>query len=334
MPASAATTERHEQLGGDDAATLLRIRDLVVVAQADGRDVSLLNRMELIVPERGRVGIVGESGSGKSMTASAVLRLLPEGVRMTGGSIMLRERELMSLTEPEMQRVRGKEISIVYQNALATLNPLERVGNQIAAVARAHLHISRSEARDRAVEMLDSLGIPAAPRRARDYPHQFSGGMAQRVSIAMALICGPALLIADEPTTGLDATIQAHVLEVIDRSVRERESALLLISHDLAVVEAMCDVVAVVYAGHLLEFGRARDVLGASLSPYTKALVACLSSTGEEIAFIPGRIPEPGSFGDQCPFADRCSLVSDRCRRERPLPRQLRPDQWVACHNV
>jgi peptide/nickel transport system ATP-binding protein len=331
MPVSPATDESRESLGLGGAEALLRIRGLVI-RTSEGH-VNLLNQMELVVPPRSRVGVVGESGSGKSMTASAILRLLPEGVEAVAGEITFQGRDLMKLTEAEMRRVRGAEVSVVYQNALATLNPLERVGDQIAAVARAHLNVSRKEARDRAVEMLSSLGIPAAAQRARDYPHHFSGGMAQRVSIGMALICDPDLLIADEPTTGLDATIQAHVLDVIDRSVREREAALLLVSHDLAVIQAMCDVVAVVYAGHLLEFGMAKDVLGAPLSPYTKALLACLSVTGE-ITFIPGRIPEPGSFGDQCPFADRCSMVSDRCRQERPKPRQLRPDQWVACHNA
>lgn len=334
MPTSSLSKESEPVLGGTAIDTLLRVDGLVVRAGLTARQVVLLNEMELVVPEGGRVGIVGESGSGKSMTASAILRLLPEGVHATAGKIEFRGRDLMALSEREMRQIRGKDLSIVYQNALATLNPLERVGDQIAVVARTHLDVSRREARDRAVEILDSLGIPAAARRARDYPHQFSGGMAQRVSIAMALICDPSLLIADEPTTGLDATVQAHVLEVIDRSVAERKAAMLLISHDLAVIEAMCDIVAVAYAGHLLEFGRAKDILRAPLSPYTQALTACLSATDGAIAFIPGRIPEPGSFGEQCPFAERCAKVTDRCRAERPRPRQLRPGHWVACHNA
>ena len=333
MPASVARSRQLEAIGaGSDE--LLRVSGLVIAAGSGDDEVMLLHEMELVVARGARVGIVGESGSGKSLTAAAILRLLPEGVRTVAGEITFEGRDLMALSEAELRRIRGKEFSIVYQNALATLNPLERVGDQVAAVARTHLGLSRGEARDRAVAMLESLGIPAAAKRARDYPHQFSGGMAQRVSIAMALICDPALLIADEPSTGLDATIQAHVLDVIDRSVREHGAALLLISHDLAVVQAMCDVVAVVYAGQLLEFGPADAVLGASLSPYTRALVEILSAPGDEIAFIPGRIPEPGDLRDQCPFADRCPLVSERCRAERPWPRQLAPNQWVACHNV
>jgi peptide/nickel transport system ATP-binding protein len=311
-------------------AELLRISDLVVEAGA----VPLLRGIELRVPEGARVGIVGESGSGKSMTASAILGLLPEGVRAAGGSIAFRGRNLLELEERDLRAVRGGEISIVYQNAVASLNPLLSVGEQIARVCRAHTGVSKAGAWERTVRLLDSLGIPDAEHRARDYPHHFSGGMAQRVAIAMALICDPALLIADEPTTGLDATIQVQVLEVIDRSVRERGAALLLISHDLSVIRAMCDLVAVAYAGEILEFGSTDDVLSNPLSPYTAGLVQCLDPPPGEIAFIPGRIPEPGTFGEQCPFADRCRLVSDRCRAERPLLRELQPDHWVACHNV
>jgi oligopeptide/dipeptide ABC transporter ATP-binding protein len=316
------------------AEALLEISDLVVVAAKGDADVPLLRGVELVVPAGARVGIVGESGSGKSMTASAVLGLLPEGVRAVRGSIALRGRELRGLPERELRQVRGAEISIVYQNAVASLNPLLSVGDQIARVCRAHTGVSKAEAWTRTVALLEELGIPDAPHRARAYPHQFSGGMAQRVAIAMALICDPALLIADEPTTGLDATIQAQVLEVMDRSVRESGAALLLISHDLSVIRAMCDFVAVAYAGEILELGRAEDVLSASLSPYTAGLVRCLDPPPGEIAFIPGRIPEPGTFGDQCPFADRCPLVSEHCLERRPLLRELRPDHRVACHNV
>jgi oligopeptide/dipeptide ABC transporter ATP-binding protein len=310
---------------------LLRIADLRVTA---GEDVPLLRGIDLAIPEGARVGIVGESGSGKSMTASAVLGLLPEGVRAAGGSISLRGRELLGLSERALRDVRGSEISIVYQNAVASLNPLLSVGQQIARVCRTHTGVSKAEAWKRTVELLESLGIPDPEHRARNYPHQFSGGMAQRVAIAMALICNPALLICDEPTTGLDATIQVQVLEVIDRSVRESGAALLLISHDLSVIRAMCDIVAVAYAGEILEFGYTEDVLTTPLSPYTLGLVRCLDPPEGEIAFIPGRIPEPGTIGEQCPFASRCHLVSDRCLAERPLLRELEPEHWVACHNV
>jgi oligopeptide/dipeptide ABC transporter ATP-binding protein len=310
---------------------LLRIADLRVTA---GGVVPLLRGIELEIPEGARVGIVGESGSGKSMTASAVLGLLPEGVSTIGGSILLRGRELLGMSERELRAVRGTQISIVYQDAVGSLNPLLTVGDQIARVCRAHTGVSKAEAWARTVALLESLSIPEPEHRARNYPHQFSGGMAQRVAIAMALICDPALLICDEPTTGLDATVQVQVLEVIDRSVRASGAALLLISHDLSVIRAMCDIVAVAYAGEILEFGFTEDVLSAPLSPYTRGLVRCLDPPEGEIAFIAGRIPEPGTIGEQCPFADRCDLVSDRCRAERPRLRELDPEHWVACHNV
>jgi oligopeptide/dipeptide ABC transporter ATP-binding protein len=313
---------------------LLEVSGLVVEAGGDGRQVPLLRGMELAVPAGARVGIVGESGSGKSMTASAILGLLPPGVRATGGSIRLNDRELLSLPERELRAVRGSEVSLVSQNAVASLNPLMRVGDQIARVCRAHTGASKRDAWSRTVELLGQLGIPDAEIRARSHPHHFSGGMAQRVAIAMALICSPSLVIADEPTTGLDATIQAQVLEVIDRSVRDSGAALLLISHDLAVIRAMCDVVAVVYAGSLLEFGPADEVLGAPVGPYTRGLVRCMEPAEAEIAFIPGRIPEPGTLGAGCPFAERCELVTDVCRAEHPALRERRPHQWVACHNA
>jgi len=207
------------------------------------------------------------------------------------------------------------------------------VGEQIANVCRAHTEVTRGEAWERAVALLDALGIADAEVRARSHPHQLSGGMAQRAVIATALICDPSLLIADEPTTGLDATIQAQVLEVMADSARERGAALLLISHDLAVIRAMSEIVAVLYAGVVLEIGDTGDVLSDPLNPYTRGLVRSLTDESG-IAFIPGRIPEPGAIGNQCPFADRCELVSDVCRAEPPALRELRPGRWVACHNL
>ncbi len=315
-------------------SAVLEISDLVVAAGERQRPIELLRAMELSVPAGARVGIVGESGSGKSMTASAILGLLPEGVRATSGSIRFGDRDLLTLGERELRELRGREISLVSQNAVASLNPLVPVGEQIARVCRVHTGVSKAQAWQATVELLDALGIPEPEVRARSYPHHFSGGMAQRVAIAMALICSPKLLIADEPTTGLDATIQAQVLEVIDRLVGETGAALLLISHDLAVIRAMCDVVAVVYAGSLLEYGPAEAVLNAPLGPYTRGLIRCMDPEEGEIAFIPGRIPEPGTLGSGCPFADRCELVTDVCRAQHPALRELRPGQLVACHHA
>ena len=316
------------------ALRLLEIGHLEVVAQAQRESVTLLRGVDLWL-DTPRLGVVGESGSGKSMTAAAILGLLPPGIKVTKGSIRFNGRELLGLPESEMQKIRGRRISIVYQNAVTSLNPLVSVGDQIARVCRVHTGVSRAESWKRAVAMLASLGIADAEHRARDYPHQFSGGMAQRVAIGAALICGPKLLIADEPTTGLDATIQAQVLDVITESVRRTGAALLLISHDLGVIQATTDSVVVLYAGLVMEIGLTEDVISAPLNPYTQGLVSSLTPKEDgTIQFIPGRVPEPHTIGEQCPFASRCPLVSERCRREKPLLRELRPGQWVACHNV
>jgi oligopeptide/dipeptide ABC transporter ATP-binding protein len=331
---SAVDTTVTPLASGLEAEPLLAVSDLVVeAAKGKKRSVELLRAMELAIPAGARVGIVGESGSGKSMTASAVLGLLPPGVTARSGSVRFNGRELLGLSDRELRPMRGRDISLVSQNAVASLNPLMTVGEQIASVCRTHTGASKKEAWKQTVELLDQLGIPEPDVRARAYPHHFSGGMAQRVAIAMALICSPKLLIADEPTTGLDATIQAQVLEVIDRSVTASGAALLLISHDLAVIRAMCDTVAVVYAGSLLEFGPADQVLKAPLSPYTQGLIRSMDPPEGEIAYIPGRIPEPGTLGAGCPFAERCDQATDACRAKQPPLQQLRPDHWVSCHH-
>jgi len=316
------------------ARRLLEIRQLEISAEGPQGSVKLLRGVDLWI-DRHRVGVVGESGSGKSMTAAAILGLLPPAVRATHGSITFLGRELLGLRESEMQDIRGREISIVYQNAVTSLNPLIAVGDQIARVCRTHIGVSRNEAWKRAVDMLASLGIADAANRAHDYPHQFSGGMAQRVAIGAALICGPKLLIADEPTTGLDATIQAQVLEVITDSVKRSSATLMLISHDLSVIQATTDAVVVIYAGLVMEIGPTMDVITSPLNPYTQGLVRSLTPRSDgTIDFIPGRIPEPRAIGEQCPFADRCALVTERCRVEKPLLRELQTGRWVACHNV
>ncbi|MFT4122771.1 MAG: ABC transporter ATP-binding protein [Microbacteriaceae bacterium] len=260
------------------------------VETAGGR--TILDGIDLELDPGRRLGIVGESGSGKSTTASAILGLLPDGVRITSGSIRLGGTELTGLGERALRAVRGKRVSIVYQNALGSLNPVVPVGRQIADVARAHLGLGRREAMERAVRLMAELGIPDARRRALDYPHQFSGGMAQRVSIAMALVCEPELVIADEPTTGLDATIQLQVLQTIDRSIRAAGSALLLISHDLSVVASMTDEVAVMYRGKVIERGTTRAIMSSPAEEYTRGLVA--AARPQEAA---GPVPRPVDAG-------------------------------------
>jgi len=316
-------------------APLVEINDLRIVSGDAASPRAIVQRIDFDIAPGRRIGIVGESGSGKSMTAGAIMGLLPEGVRVESGSIRTGDFELVGLSERALRAVRGRVISIVYQNALSALNPVFPVGRQIADVARAHLGLGKKAAHARAVELMTEMGIPEAARRALDYPHQFSGGMAQRVAIAMALVGEPQLLIADEPTTGLDATIQVQVLATIDRSIAGTGSALLLISHDLGAVRNMTDEVIVLYAGMVLERGTTEEVMNDPLNPYTRGLVASADQTGGTISFIPGRIPEPGSVSESsCPFADRCPLVTERCRTERPGLRPTSTGRLVACHNV
>jgi oligopeptide/dipeptide ABC transporter ATP-binding protein len=313
---------------------LLTVDGLRVSTTGSPRSVELLHGVSFQVPLGARVAMVGESGSGKSLTAMTVMGLLPEGVVRTAGSIRLAGTELTQLRSRELQRLRGREVSMIYQNAVGSLNPLFSVGDQIASVCRTHLGLSRKQARQRAVEMLEALGVPEPARRYHDYPHQFSGGMAQRVAIAMALACSPRLLIADEPTTGLDATIQLQVLEAIEVGLRESGAALLLISHDLAAVRWISEWVVVLYAGMVLETGPTEAVLRHPLSPYTKGLIACIDPPVGSIAYIPGRVPEPGSIGEQCPFAPRCEHASEICWLERPLLRSYAGQRAVACHHA
>lgn len=291
--------------------------------------------IDLRIERGGRLGLVGESGSGKSLTAGAVMGLLPRGLRVASGSIEVDGTDVLSLDDKGLRAVRGRIVSAVPQNALSSLNPMIPVGRQISDVARAHLPLSRAQADDKAVALLDEMGLPEARRRAKDFPHQFSGGMAQRISIAMALVCRPRLVIADEPTTGLDTTIQRQVLETMDRSLLRDGAALLLISHDLNAVAKMTDTTVVLYAGMVLEHGPTNLVMTRPLSPYSIGLVRSSDPDSAEISFIPGQIPAPGSVTmTSCPFAARCELASGICARERPALRPSRDGRLVACHNV
>jgi oligopeptide/dipeptide ABC transporter ATP-binding protein len=280
-----------------------------------------------------RLGIVGESGSGKTMTANAVLRVLPAAGRIVRGEINFNGRDLVRLGERELERIRGREISMVFQNAKAALNPVFPIGDQIATVYRTHTGGSRREAHERTVEMLARMGIPNPRERANAYPHELSGGMAQRVMIAMGLICEPALLLADEPTTGLDLTIQAQVLEVMEESLAERATTLVLISHDIGVVRALCDEIVVMYAGEVVEAGPISLVLDHPSHPYTQGLVSSYLADDRPV-YIAGRIPSMRREFAGCSFADRCRYADDRSRSERPQLRRLPDGRLVACHKA
>ena len=312
--------------------SLLRVKGLQLQFRVERETVHALRGVALSVGAGTRTAIVGESGSGKSALSLALLQLLPSNARLTG-SIRFHGQELLTLSEREMRGIRGAQIAMIFQHAQAALNPLLPVGQQIADLCRRHGGMNRREARERAVAVLAATGIQQAAARARDYPHQYSGGMAQRALIAMALVCEPQLLIADEPTSGLDVAVQQQVLALVEQVVAQLGATLLLITHDLAVVADRCDHVIVMYAGEVMETGTSDQVLRRPANPYTAALLACFEDReGERMAFIPGRTPDMRRPIVGCSFAARCRLAREICRQERPRLEEVAPGHFSSCH--
>ena len=310
--------------------SLLEIRDLRVAFGAampvDGVGLTL---------EAGRtLGLVGESGCGKTLTALSILRLVPAPGRIAGGSIRFDGGELVDLDEPAMRALRGRAIGMVFQEPMTALNPVLTVGAQVAEAVTLHERVGRAAARARAVEMLRLVEIPDAEPRADAYPHQLSGGMRQRVMLAVALACRPALLIADEPTTALDVTIQAQILDLLGSLQRQLGMAILLVTHDLGVVAERADTVAIMYAGRVVESGPAADVLGAPQHPYTRGLLASLPDGRRgRLAAIPGTVPDPLHLPGGCRFRDRCAEAIAACADAEP-PLRAVGDRRVACIRV
>jgi oligopeptide transport system ATP-binding protein len=315
---------------------VLRVSDLkTVFATRDGQ-IHAVNGVTFSVAAGEVLGVVGESGSGKSVTMMALMGLLPSPpARITGGSILYQGREVRNMGAREMRHLRGGEIGFVFQDPMTSLNPVFTIGYQLVEPIRAHLRLSKRAARDRAAELLALVGIPDARQRLDDYPHQFSGGMRQRVMIAMALSCDPKVLIADEPTTALDVTIQAQILEII-RDLREKLGmGIIWITHDLGLVAGIADRVMVMYAGHVVEQGDVGQVFTDPRHPYTRALLGTVPSvTGERakrLATIEGQPPILTAEATSCPFAPRCPHAFNRCRVENPTRRYIADGHDVAC---
>ena len=314
---------------------LLEIRDLQTLIRTTRGVVHAVDAITLAVKRGRTLAIVGESGSGKSMTALSILRLLPSNARITAGSIVFEERDLTRLAERELRNVRGARIGMIFQDPMTSLNPTATVGAQIEEPLRRHLGLSRAEATRRAVELLDEVGIPKAPQRANAYPHQFSGGMRQRVMIAAAIACNPPLLIADEPTTALDVTVQAQILDLLDELRRAHEMAMLLITHDMGVVAEVADEVAVMYAGQIVEQAETGELFARPEHPYTEALLGALPRSDgdvrhERLAAIPGMPPELIDPPAACRFAPRCPYAGlDACATEPVALRELRSGHLV-----
>ena len=302
-----------------DNDVLLRVNDLKTFFDTDDGEVHAVDGVSFEVEKGKTLGIVGESGCGKSMTAFSILRLIPQPPgRIAAGEIWYRDQNLLTLSNPQIRAIRGNEIAMIFQEPMTSLNPVFTIGEQIAEAVRLHQNADRKTAWKRSVELLDIVGIPLPDERARSYPHELSGGMRQRVMIAMAISCDPALLIADEPTTALDVTIQAQILDVLRRLQEELGMAVILITHDLGVVAEMAHEVVVMYAGQVVEQTDVRSLFARPLHPYTRGLlrsVPTLTTETEQLSTIEGVVPDPARYPDGCRFADRCSFAVDSCRQ-------------------
>jgi peptide/nickel transport system ATP-binding protein len=317
------------QMGSQEFVNpLLEVKDLCVEFDTRQGIAKVLEYVSFSLSRGETLGLVGESGCGKSMTALALMRLIPNPPgRITQGQIQFDGRDLMQLSNEEIRAVRGNQVSMIFQEPMTSLNPVFRVGDQIAESVRLHQGLNRQQAAQRAIEMLDAVGIPEAKRRANDYPHQFSGGMRQRVMIAIALACSPTLLIADEPTTALDVTVQAQIFDLISDLRSRLGTAVILITHDMGAVAEMTDKVAVMYAGRIVEEGSTTDVLANPLHPYSRGLIACapgrrVTEIGEPLEEIPGTVPSLLERGSGCAFAQRCKHVMPQCQDQ--LPQEVR----------
>ncbi|HXN41823.1 MAG TPA: ABC transporter ATP-binding protein [Myxococcaceae bacterium] len=312
---------------------------------ADLGPVLAVDDVSLEIEEASTAGVVGESGCGKSVTALSVMRLVPEPGRIVSGKILLRNEDLLAFSERQMQQVRGNRISMIFQDPMTALNPVFTAGAQISEAIRVHQGLGRRQARQRSIELLRSVGIAAAEQRVDAYPHQMSGGMRQRVMIAMALAGAPSLLIADEPTTALDVTVQAEILELIRRLQKERQMAVMLITHDLGVVADSCKQVYVMYAGRIVEAAPATSLFESPAHPYTAGLLQSLPTwSGSErgadasraprrLKAIPGTVPNLRHLPSGCRFRDRCDRAIEICARIDPALEMKRSGQWAACHN-
>jgi len=321
--------------GSCEMGTLLSIKNLKTHFYSAGKTVRALDGVSFNIEEGGAFGLVGETGCGKSVTALSILRLIPSPPgKIVGGEIHFKGRNLLNLSEDEIRSIRGKEISMIFQEPMTCLNPVFRIGDQMAEVVMLHQGLQWARAIENAVRMLERVHIPDAPHVARQFPHQLSGGMRQRVMIAMELSCHPSLLIADEPTTALDVTIQAQILQLIREMKKEFHTSILLITHDLGVVAELCDRVAVMYAGSIVEEARVEEIFADAKHPYTRGLweaIPLVDQEKETLAVIPGTVPDLSHLPKGCKFHPRCTFRFAPCDQTPPPLFQLSPGHLVSC---
>ncbi len=314
---------------------VLEVENLRTVFKSRGQEVQAVRGVSLSVGAGEIVGIVGESGSGKSVTMKAVMGILPENAEVSSDAVRLNGTELSGLSEDEYRKMRGKEMTMIFQDPMTALNPLVKIGRQLEEVILRHSTCTKTEAKEKAVEMLKKVGIPMPEQRVKQYPHEFSGGMRQRVLIAMALACEPKLLIADEPTTALDVTIQAQILDLLKELEKEYHTSIVLITHDMGVVATVCSRIAIMYGGLIMESGTSEEIFYDPKHPYTKALLRAIPSLelkeGERLQSIAGLPPSLINPPDGCPFAERCEYATERCRAEMPQYQQFSETHRAMC---
>ena len=320
-------------------APILQVNDLCVDFKTRQGGVRVLDSVEFDLKPAEAVGIVGESGCGKSMTAFAIMGLVPQpNGQVAGGQIYFEDQDLLGFSEAQMERIRGNKISMIFQEPMTSLNPVFTVGYQILENIRRHQQMSRSQAREVALDMLRAVRIPAAKQRLRQYPHELSGGMRQRAMIAMALSCQPKILVADEPTTALDVTVQAQIFDLLKDIQEKMGTAVILITHDMGVIAEFAQRVIVMYAGRKVEEGSVRQIITNPQHPYTQGLLKCIphykkdpGQTREKLTEIPGTVPDLSQLGSGCHFAMRCSFQIEKCLHERPPSEVMDTDHTAAC---
>ncbi len=311
--------------------SLLEVRDLTIFFGFPQKPTKVVSSLTCEIEAAKVFGLVGESGCGKSLTALSIMGILPHNA-VAEGEILFKGRNLLALDKETMRRLRGKEISMIFQEPMTSLNPVLTIGYQVAEGLITHLGLSKQEAIDNAIELLKAVKIPAPETRIKEYPHQMSGGMRQRVMIAMAIACNPSLLIADEPTTALDVTIQAQILDLLRNLREQRNMAVLLITHDIGVIAENADTAAVMYAGRIMETAAVADILETPKHPYTIGLLDSLpKAKGIPLKPIPGSVPRPDNLPPGCKFSDRCSYMISACQKEEPALREILPGHFARC---
>ena len=321
----------------DEKKKILQVKNLKTYFFTEDGVVKAVDGVDFEVYQGETLGLVGESGCGKSVTAFSIVRLLDYAGKVVEGQIIFKGADLLKKSESQMRKIRGKEIAMIFQEPMTSLNPVFTIGYQISEALKIHLKMSNREAKMRSIELLENVGIPIPKQRFDEYPHQLSGGMRQRAMIAMALACNPLLLIADEPTTSLDVTIQAQILNLMKNLLKQFNSSLIMITHDLGVIAEIADRIAVMYAGKIVEYADTRSIFFTPLHPYTFGLLTSIPRLDldlEKLESIPGMVPDPLHFPKGCKFHPRCIFATKKCREEEPLLERLEDNHMVRCWHV